>query len=310
MSTAKRILLVRPDRIGDVVLATPLIRAIRDMLPNSYLGVMVRPYARDVLLGNPRLNTILLDDPTGDDAGASGFLRQVATLRKHRFDTALLLLPTRRHTWMAFFAGIPTRIGVGWRPYHALTFMRTVSRDKYRDLRHEADYCMDLGRRIGVYSTNLTTEVFLTDEERSDGRRRLEAANAGPLDGHILVGIHAGSGGSAPNWRPDRYTELARQLIDRFGVTVVLTGAPAETELAAHFAGLGVSTLSMFCRLPARRPELWGPLGNRSEVIMPPEGVCPGRCPGGAEHCEFREGVDVDVVVDRIASLLEKPVSG
>lgn len=350
MSTAKRILLVRPDRIGDVVLATPLIRAIRDTFPNSYLSVMVRPYAGDVLLGNPHLNTILLDDPTGDHAGTSDFFRQVATLRKHRFDTALLLLPTRRHTWMAFFAGIPTRIGVGWRPYHALTFMRTVNRNQYRDLRHEADYCMDLGRRIGVHSANLSTEVFLTDEERADGRRRLEEANAGPFAGQILVGIHAGSGGSAPNWRPGRYVELARQLIDRFGVTVVLTGAPAEKGFAAHFAGtgervidmiglpslrdtaavisqlsvlvssstgpmhiaagLGVSTVSMFCRLPARRPELWGPLGNRSEIIMPPEGVCPGRCPGGAERCEFGEGVDVDVVAGRIASLLEKPVSG
>jgi len=350
MSSARRILVVRPDRIGDVVLATPLIRAIRVSLPEAYIGAMVRPYTSDVLIGNPHLNAILIDDPDVDHSGVAGFRRQVSMVRKHRFDTALLLLPTRRHTWMAFLAGIPTRVGVGWRPYHALTFTRMVSRDKYREGRHEADYCMDLGRRIGIDSKNLSTEVFLTDEERASGRRRLVEAAGGSLEGRVLVGIHPGSGGSAPNWRPERYAELARELVDRRGVTVVLTGSPAEKPLASHFeslgdgvidmiglsavrdmavvisqlsvlvssstgpmhiaAGLGVPTVSMFCRLPARRPELWGPLGNRCETVVPPDGVCPDRCPGGADACEFREGVEVDVVADRVALLLERPASG
>ena len=81
MSASWRILIVRPDRIGDVVLATPLIRAIRNTYPDCYLGAMVRPYAQDVLLENPHLNVILPDDPPGTHSGAGGFQRQISAVR-------------------------------------------------------------------------------------------------------------------------------------------------------------------------------------------------------------------------------------
>ncbi len=166
MAEPRRILIVRTDRIGDVVLATPLIRALRRSFPDAYLAALVRPYTRDVLLHNPHLNDLLVDDPERDHAGRTGFWKQVRMLRSQRFDTALLLLPTERLAWMLFLAGIRRRIGVGTRLYQVLTFMRTVSRHKYVPLRHEADYCLDLGRAIGATDDGLRAEVFVTEEER------------------------------------------------------------------------------------------------------------------------------------------------
>jgi heptosyltransferase-2 len=238
MPKHSRILVVRTDRVGDVVLATPLIRALRNTFPHAHLAALVRPYTREVLLHNPHLDELLVDDPTGAHAGRTGFWAQVAMLRSKKFDTALLLLPTERMAWMLFAAGIRTRVGVGTKLYEALTFMRTVSRNKYIPLRHEADYCLDLGRAIGVRSTDLTTEVFLTEDERRAAASRLRVAGLqGPMS--VLVGIHPGSGASAPNWPIARYVELAGMILERHpSARIVVTGSEAETEFSRAFAGL------------------------------------------------------------------------
>jgi heptosyltransferase-2 len=258
MPKHSRILVVRTDRVGDVVLATPLIRALRSTFPHAHLAALVRPYTRDVLLHNPHLDEILVDDPTGAHAGRTGFWAQVAMLRSKRFDTAMLLLPTERMAWMLFAAGIRTRIGVGTKLYEVLTFMRTVSRNKYVPLRHEADYCLDLGRAIGVRWTDLTTEVFLTDDERRAAASRLRDAGIEPTTS-LLVGMHPGSGKSAPNWRIGRYVDLAEQILERHpSASIVVTGSEAEREFSRAFAGL----------TPTRVVDMVGTLTLRGLMAM------------------------------------------
>ena len=335
---AHRILVIRTDRIGDVVLATPLIRALRHTFPTAYIAAMARPYARDLLLHNPHLDEILVDDPTSDHRDWKGFWNQVALLRHHRFDTALLLLPTQRLAWMLFFAGIQTRIGVGTILYEVLTFMKTVSRKKYIPLRHEADYCMDLGRVLGVTSDDLSTELFLTESEKEDAQRQIHAANRG---NEILIGIHPGNGQSAPNWRVDRYVELTAAMIEHRNVRIVVTGSRQENAYVPYFdklhsnritnligqlslrqlmgvigqlhvlvssstgpmhiaAALKVPTVSMFCPLTACSPVLWGPKSNRAEILLAPESYCTHRCPGDPHICDFEDGITVNEVHEAI----------
>lgn len=351
MPKHSRILVVRTDRIGDVVLSTPLIRALRATFPDAHLAALVRPYTRDILLHNPHLNDILTDDPDGTHAGREGFWRQVRMLRGKRFDTALLLLPTERMAWMLFAAGIRTRIGVGTKLYELLTFMRTVSRDKYVPLRHEADYCLDLGREIGVRTDDLTTEVFITIEERLAAEGHLRAGGA--RDGApALIGMHPGSGKSAPNWRIERYAELAEILLERHpSAKIVLTGSATERDFSRAFravrsdrvidfvgaltlrelmavisrqsllvsastgpmhiaAGLGIPTVSLFCPLTACSPHLWGPQGNRSEIILPPGGFCQEKCPGDPHVCQFEGGILVAEVADAVGRVLGSGTRG
>jgi heptosyltransferase-2 len=347
MARPRRIVVIRTDRIGDVVLATPLIRALRCSFPDAYIAALVRPYTRDVLLHNPHLNDILVDDPEGEHAGREGFWRQVRMLRSHRFDTALLLLPTERLAWMLFLAGIRRRIGTGVRLYQVLTFMRMVSRHKYVPLRHEADYCLDLGRVIGAQAVDLRAEVFVTEQERAGAAAILEPLGSpASLHGKIrLIGIHAGHGRSAPNWRPARYAELAEMLLKDHSVRIVLTGGEGDRQLLEPFrlpepgrvidlvgklqvrelvgvlswldvlvsastgpmhiaAGLGVPTVSLFCPLTACSPKLWGPLGNRSEILLPPEDYCRNRCPGDPHICDLEDGIRPEDVVQRIHAIL------
>jgi heptosyltransferase-2 len=341
----QRILVVRTDRIGDVVLATPLIRALRQTFPSAYIAAFVRPYARDLLLHNPHLNDILIDDPAGEHSGRKGFWNQVSLLRRHRFDTALLLLPTERLAWMLFFAGIRTRVGVGTVLYEVLTFMKTVSRRKYIPLRHEADYCMDLGRVLGVASNDLSTELFLTASEKEEGQQLIRPENNGD---EIFVGIHPGSGHSSPNWQVERYVEFAAAMLEHRSVRIVVTGSTQESALTSHFNKLGservtnligqlslrqlmgvishlqvlvssstgpmhiaaalkVLTVSMFCPLTACSPVLWGPKGNATEILLAPESYCTHQCPGDPHVCDFEGGIGVQEVHNAVLRSINHP---
>jgi len=335
----RRILVVRPDRIGDVVLSTPLVRALRKRFPDAYLAELVRPYTAPVLEANPHLDEIIVDAPTGTEAGPAGFLRQVSALRRRRFDTALMLLPSARHAWMTFLAGIPERWGSSRKAYHALTRVNVVTRS-YTPVRHEADYCLDLARAIGAEDDGLDVEVFLSDGERN--------AAASLLGDGPFVGIHPGWGGSAPNWTIERYVELAGNLlVSRSDVRIVLTGAASEAHLAEHFAplpaarvvdlmgksdlretmsvisqlsvlvsastgtmhlaaALGIPTVSLFCPLDSCSPALWGPLGNAAEVILPDEGFCSEQCPGDPHICRFDGGISVTGVSAAVGAILDR----
>ena len=335
--SSPRILVIRPDRIGDVVLSVPVLEALRNRWPEAYLAMMVRPYTRDILIGNPWIDEIIIDDPDHAHRGPTGFLKQIRKLRTRTFDTALMLLPTMRIAWMLFLASIPRRIGVGHTIYQTLTFTRSVSRNQYIPLRHETDYCLDMAEAIGVPVKTNRTSIFIMDDERACARSILNFETDRPR-----IGIHPGNGHSAPNWSPERYGDLAYQLQKQYKAQIVVTGDANEKTLAKriqartseavvsmagqlslrqliavineldvlvssstgpmHLAGaLGVPTVSLFCPLSARSPQRWRPLGDHSSILLPPNGEC-ATCDHGP-MCDLSD-ISVDMALNAIEEQL------
>lgn len=339
-----RILVVRPDRVGDVVLSTPVYHTLKKSFENCFVGALVSSYTRPLLEGNPNIDTLITDDPEGEQIGGERFREKMKEIRAYKFDVALLLLPTKRLAYMLFLAGIPYRIGVGHILYEAITFMYGVSRHKYNPLRHESDYMLDLARRIGAREIWTRPEVFLNEEEIRTARKYME--EKGFDTGKSVVCIHPGSGRSSPNWEVGRYAELAERFLDT-GRQVLVTGSAGEKVYEKHFADLGqgirtafgelslrelaavlrnmgvfissstgpmhiaaavgTPTVSMFCPLTACSPKLWGPLGNSSSIVQPPDGFCQVRCPGDPHVCRFEaegDGISVDTVFAAARELL------
>lgn len=333
----KRILIVRPDRIGDVVLSTPLPREIKKTYPDSFVALLLRKYTADIYVNNPYVDKIILIDDY-DDGSLKNFFRKIKEIRSYRFTHSLTLLPTERLNYLLFFAGIPYRVGVGHKFYQFITFTKYVSRNKYIPLRHEADYCMDLARKIGVRTNNLDTEIFLTEGEKN---RSAEIRKKLLSDKQILVGVHSTSGNSSANWHAKTYRELINKLNDLANVKVVVTDNSVPGELKnidgvdypntgktlresfLNFAALDllisastgpmhiaaalkVKTISIFCPLTACSPKLWGPLGNESKIILPEKNYCSTVCPGDPKKCRFTGtgGIDADKVLNELKKFL------
>jgi len=335
MPKQKRILIVRPDRIGDVVLSTPLPREIKKEYPDSFVALLLRKYTQDIYLNNPNVDRIILID---DENSPKSFFKKVREIRNYKFTHSLTLLPTEKLNYILFFAGIPFRVGVGHKLYQFLTFTRYVDRKKYIPLRHEADYCMDLARKIGVQSNNLDSEIFLTKEER----QKVVETRIKLLHGKkYLIGIHSTSGNSSPNWLPDEYRKLILMLNHQEEISIAVTDnkVPAELEgienifytnvgktLRESFinfasldllisastgpmhvaAALKVKTLSMFCPLTACSPKLWGPQGNQNKIVLPSENYCQTVCPGDPKKCNFigEGGINSEKILEELKKFL------
>lgn len=339
-----RILVTRTDRVGDVVLMTPLLRAVRERFPDAYIAALVHPRAREVLLHNPRIDELLVDEPEGEHAGRAGFWRQVRAMRKRRFHTALLLLPTERLAWMLFAAGIPRRYGVGVKLYGVLTGMKSVRRT-YEPLRHEADYSLDFGRALGCTSLDPAPEIFLADDEKHRARRMLSGLGVVFSNDECVVGINPDSGRSAPNWRLEQYVALCELLAREKQIRLLISGGKAEAENARLFshlfeagainligklslrelaavislqrvfvsastgpmhiaAALRVPTVALFCPEPNVSATHWGPLGNDATIVLPPSGFCGVRCSGDPHTCDFEGGIQPQDVAAAVLRML------
>jgi ADP-heptose:LPS heptosyltransferase len=334
-----RILVARIDRIGDVVLSTPIPREIKKAYPNSFVSVLVRKYTKDIYLNNPYVDEIILFDGT-DEKIPKTFWQLVKEIKKFKFTNAFMLLPNERLNWILFFAGIPNRIGVGHKLYQFLSFSKYVDRKKYIPLRHEADYCLDMVRKIGIEPKSMDMEIFLSADEtikRNEIKKKLAP------NGELLIGINTTSGKSSPNLTIEEYRNLIVRLSEEKNIRVVVTdNNPLEEiknisnvtypnvglslrESIINFstldvlisastgpmhicAALKVPTISMFCPLPACSPKLWGPLGNKSEIILPEENYCSTVCPGDPHICDFSGtgGIDSEKVYKKVKSFLTK----
>ncbi len=204
---------------------TPMIRELRKTFPDSFIATLTNPNSADLLINNPHINEIITDDLKKES-----FSEVTARLRRCKFTDGLLVMPTERAAYQMFLAGVKNRIGVGRKLYEVITFMKSVSRNKYVPLRHEADYCMDLARVIGVESDNLTPEIFLPAEEKDFGKRLLREAGSKVEQRRIVV--HTGSGGSSRNWSEAKYLKLVERLLhDDEKSEIILTAK----EMSNHF---------------------------------------------------------------------------
>ncbi len=113
----ERILIVRTDRLGDVVLTLPVLSSLRRCFPRARLSVLLRRYTGAIVTGNPYVDEILWYDADGVPVP---FTAMLSTLKEKRFDAAVLVRPDPRAAILLFLARIPVRIGTGYRYYSPL----------------------------------------------------------------------------------------------------------------------------------------------------------------------------------------------
>jgi lipopolysaccharide heptosyltransferase II len=239
----RNILIVRLDRIGDVVLSTPAIRAVREACPASRISVMVSPYARGVVEGNPCLDEVIAYDKSGPEKGFLGNLRFIREIRKRKFDLALVLHPTGRSHIIAALSGIPLRVGYG----RKLAFLvnRRIPHTKQFGLKHEIDYTLDILKYAGIKSSGRSLYVPVTPEsELKIGKIFREGGIGG---GDTVVVLNPGASCPSKRWAPENFASVAAKLAaERGAKIVVISGVPDKGcgDAVASILGGGCLNLS------------------------------------------------------------------
>jgi len=303
---ASRILIVRTDRLGDVLLTTPVSRRLREKFPGAHLAWLVRPYTAPLLEQNPDIDQVIVDK--------GGPVSQlIQRLKQEHFDSAIVAYPRWRAVWAVWRAAIPQRIGPASKWYSVL-FNHRIWQHRSEGKKHEADYNIELLAPLGVPFQRVETRFVLTAEEKNWARRFLESNRISFQK--PVVCLHPGSGGSSERWPLSHFMELGDRLQEA-GCDVIVTGGPGEDyqnimidqmrripvfvaagsvsirQLASilscanlvvsnstgplHIAvALNVPTVSLYSPIPTCHPKRWGPYPAYAEglalhsVFMPP----------------------------------------
>jgi lipopolysaccharide heptosyltransferase II len=243
---APKILLVRLRLIGDVVLTTPLVHALRRRFPDARLTYVVEAAAAEVVRGNRNLTDVVVIPRTRGFARLRDDLALARRLRTQRYDVAIDLHGGPRAGWLAWSSGAPIRIGYritgrSWMYTHP------VPRPRDEAPRPSIANQWDLLAPLGLEPPDpivdpLEMEADATATASVD--RRLQAA--GISAGHPVVVIHVSAGNPFRRWPADSFETLVVALARRDpSRRIILTSGPSDAHAAKEITGRARATLGL-----------------------------------------------------------------
>ena len=243
MSDPKKILVVQPSWVGDAVMATPTLRAIRDLYPQAHISYLMRRYVKPVYAGMPWADQLITyrTGKTKAKAGKGQFFDLAARLHAGHFDLAILLPNSFKTALVCKMARIPRILGYERDGRSFLLTDRLLPfKDKGKFVPSPiVKYYLGLAHYLGSKHTDLTLRLFVTPGEQ---REASEVFARSGLDPELsrpagrgnapLILLNPGAAfGAAKCWRPEYFAELADRFVDELGATVLLSAAPKERAI-------------------------------------------------------------------------------
>ena len=231
--TQPRILIWKLSALGDVILSTPSLRAVRKQYPAAHLTLIVGRSAYEVVARCPYLNDMVIYDAKGKDRGIRGHLRLLRRLRARRFDLSIDLQNNRKTHGLAWAAGIPVRIGYrrkfGWMLNRGVRLPRVV----LAPLAHQ-HYLLTHG---GLSPDGDRLELWPDPSDESAALRLLHITDRSTR--RQVVGVHPGGSGrwNTKRWDVERWAQVCDALAQR-QIQVVVTGGAEERALGAALCAL------------------------------------------------------------------------
>jgi ADP-heptose:LPS heptosyltransferase len=302
----RHILVSRTDALGDALLALPVCTALKQAFPACRVTLLASGYTRDaLLLSDPGPDEILVHDTHNEHTPP---LRKILAVAG--FDAALMVFPDPQVSWAVFLARIPLRVGTA-RRWWSFLYNRPVHHHRRLADRHEADYNLDLVRALGIPAVLVPPRLRPRAEDAAWASEYFQrqplvilhpggngsAANwpaahyshlaeilmrdfgvkvflTGSLREQPLLQAVAQASHPAP-WRLTEPVNLQRLAALIAQAKAFVSGSTGPMHMAA---GLGVPTVSLFPSNGVTGPVRWRPLGERTVLLTPPDGLAVASC--------------------------------
>lgn len=230
--TAINNILIRSTNwLGDAVMTTPAIHAVRETFPAAHIAVLANPLTAPLFQPHPDVDEVLVYDRKGRHSGLKGRLALAAELRSHGFDLAILLQNAIDAAAIAWLARIPRRMGFTT-DGRAFLLTHKVKVDGAVRRFHHVDYYLHMLRQFGIAASEKRLALATTPEEEMTVAGLL-ATNGITSDDFLLAVNPGATFGAAKRWYPERFAAVADALADKWGAKVVITGGPGEAAIAA-----------------------------------------------------------------------------
>jgi len=233
----KRIIVIKPCCMGDVLMATPAVAALMRALPDAHIEMVVGGWSKQAVTNNPRLNGII-DAPVGSEAGMAAHRRLARRIRQGKFGTALVLDRSPLLNMVPYLAHVPVRAGLDSQNRGlALTHPVPCPPGKAR---HEVEWYLDVVRALGLPAPREESylEFYPTEEEKAQAGQALSEAGCEEGD-YGYVALHVGGGANpgmnllSKRWQPARWAQIADWLAETYETNILLLGGPGKEDVEA-----------------------------------------------------------------------------
>jgi len=341
MNLPQKILIVRTDRIGDVVLSLPMAELIKQKYPICKVAYFIRNYTSSLLDGHPIIDEVVIAEESN---GKILFIKNLKKIKSKNYDTCVIVNPTLRISLIMFLSGIKSRIGTGYRWYSFLFNKKVYEHRKYAD-KHELEYNVNLLNKIDIDIKDLSSDIkfHLKVDAKSSEKINSILSERGFKTENKLVIIHPGSGGSSVDLPKEKLIELTRMLSRLKNVTIIITGSKSESELCKEFeisesvvnlsgqldlsllkalinkaeifisnstgpmhiaAALGVHVFGFFPKILSCSQKRWGPY-TKNRTIFIPTIDCSNCTRAQCEKLDCMNSIDIGRVFDETKNVLK-----
>ena len=341
MNSPEKILIVRTDRIGDVVLSLPMAELVKKKYPDCKVAYFIRNYTSSLIDGNPFVDEVIIAE---ESEGKILFTKNLKKIKSKNFDSCVVVNPTLKVSLMMFLAGINNRIGTGYRWYSVFFNQKVYEHRKYGQ-KHELEYNINLLNKIDIDLKDFTNEIkfHLKVDDKSSEKINSTLIERGSKSENKIVIIHPGSGGSSVDLPKEKLIELTRMISKLKNVTIVITGSKNESELCREFevsetvinlsgqldlsllkalinkanifisnstgpmhiaAALGVYVIGFFPKILSCSQKRWGPYTEKKTIFLPT--IDCSNC--NREQCEKLDcmnSIDIGRVFDETKTVLK-----
>ncbi|MEW6195244.1 MAG: glycosyltransferase family 9 protein [Bacteroidota bacterium] len=337
MTPLKNILVVRTDRIGDVVLTLPIASIIKKHFPDSRVTFFLSEYTKPLAENNPFIDDVITPITSNGKIDIISNVKQI----KNKFDCVITAFPTYKIALILFLSGIKTRVGSGYRWYSFL-FNRKVFDHRKTAEHHELEYNVRLLQQIGVNEdiNPSSIEFGLRASQKSEQTVNAKLRGLGINANDKFIIIHPGSGGSALDLPIDSLKKIVQQLSITNKIKILLTGSEKEKTLCQLFAlnnntlnvaslfslsemialidrsillisnstgpihiaaALGKQVIGFYPKVRTCSEERWGPYTNK-KVIFKPDNSCSGHTIEQCREQNCMASIKVEEVLNTINS--------
>ena len=306
MIKPENLLIVRTDRIGDVVLTLPLAGVIKKRFPGCKISFLVRDYTKNLLKDHPFIDDVLI---LQEQDNKPAIKNNMISLSKRKFDTCIVVYPTFTLALIIYLSGIKNIVGTGYRWYSFFFNHKVYQHRKYAEM-HELEFNLKLLEVFGIHEKLERGKVNFN--LRVEENKKVEELIAPFVNKDKIIIIHPGSGGSAVDLPVEKFKELVLMLDKTNDVEIIMTGSESEKELCEvlvvsekthNFAGkfdlpelislinksdvfvsnstgpihiaaaLGKNIIGFYPNLLQCSAKRWGPFSDKS-VVFAPENQC------------------------------------
>lgn len=233
LDNPKKILIRAVNWLGDAVMTTPAIGAVRETFPVSEITLLANPLVSQLFSPYDWVDKVITFDRNGRHKGVTGRIRLAQELKRHQFDAAIILPNSFDSALVPWLARIPVRLGKNSDGRYLFLTDR-YSPDEKPPFCHEVLYYLNLMESFGIRSSRKPAlHLSVTDDEIRAADVLLSQNKIMPDD--FVLGINPGATfGSAKRWYPERFAEVAGKLAEKWQAKIIVFGGSGEAPLAAE----------------------------------------------------------------------------